>query len=416
MTTPLIEFKKVTKRFNDKAVLDQIDLEVYPGEVTTLIGKSGVGKSVTLKLIIGLLKPDQGDIFYKGKNMKAMSWSERKSMHNKVNFMFQNNALFDSLNIFDNIALPLKEKTKLKKKVIRDRVEKKMALLELEGIEHKFPSQISGGMQKRVALARALITEPEAVLFDEPTAGLDPVRKNNVLNMITKNQRDFGFTAMVVSHDVPDVLYISNRTALIDEGRILFQGPPQDLEQIRHPVINEFISSSSNLKNEIIGLNSRQKLESSYQEAIQQGLFPDPFSVLFIHIEHYKDIQEEVGDFAAYKIMAIISKNTYKYLSENSVCGSYTKDQLLCIIPASYDPGFLDFLSQGLRADLRESDFLQKYISKANCMNFSLQAGLISASPNLSLNDLYQEVKNQLKNLIEITCKQSQGSCYDNSV
>ena len=205
MAEPLIEFKNVTKTFGDNTVLRNVDLSIYEGQITTIIGKSGVGKSVFLKHIIGLLTPDSGEVLFRGKQVSKMSREEHREMKRQFSYMFQNNALFDSLNIYENIALPLEERTKMQPDEIRRKVYQMMNDLELskENFE-KYPSQLSGGMQKRVALARALITDPKIVLFDEPTTGLDPIRKNAVLSMITHYQSKFGFTAVLVSHDIPD--------------------------------------------------------------------------------------------------------------------------------------------------------------------------------------------------------------------
>ncbi|MDD5713034.1 MAG: ATP-binding cassette domain-containing protein, partial [Smithellaceae bacterium] len=196
MDVPLIEFKDVTKRFGSKTILDNVNLQIYEGEVTTIIGLSGGGKSVLLKHIIGLLKPDEGTVYFRGEPFTAGNNHARREM----SYMFQDNALFDSMTVYENIALPLQETTHLKKGEIDQRVRARIEQTELSEAIHRFPSELSGGMQKRVALARALITDPKIVLFDEPTSGQDPVRKNAILSMIAQYQRKFGFTAIMVSH------------------------------------------------------------------------------------------------------------------------------------------------------------------------------------------------------------------------
>jgi len=205
MAAPLIQLKNVTKRFGDRTILDKVNISIHEGETTTIIGKSGVGKSVTLKHIIGLLEPDEGEILFGDRRLNQMSRRERKAIKRQFSYMFQNNALFDSMTVFENIALPLVEKSSFSKEEIERRVLLKIDQLELSEVIHKYPTQISGGMQKRVALARALIIQPKIVLFDEPTTGLDPIRKNAVLGMIAHYQKRFGFTAVVVSHDIPDI-------------------------------------------------------------------------------------------------------------------------------------------------------------------------------------------------------------------
>ena len=241
MTVPLIEFKQVFKRFGDNAVLKGVDLSIFQGQVTAIIGKSGIGKSVLLKHIIGLLEPDEGEILFQGQAINAMTAVERRTVKMKFSYMFQGTALFDSMSVYENVALPLKEKGRVPFREIENRVRDKLAQLDLVGIEDKYPSQLSGGMKKRVAMARALVTDPEIVLFDEPTTGLDPIRKNAAHAMIAEYQKTFGFTGVMVSHEIPDVFYISQRIAMLDEGRIIFQGSSAEIQTSTEPVIRQFI-------------------------------------------------------------------------------------------------------------------------------------------------------------------------------
>ena len=241
MTAPLIQFNRVCKRFGDNVVLDGVDLSIYQGEVTTIIGKSGIGKSVLLKHVIGLLEPDQGEILFDGQSLTTMTRLERRALKSKFSYMFQGTALFDSMTVYDNVALPLKENGRVPFNEIERRVRDKLEQLDLKGIEDRYPSQLSGGMKKRVAMARALVTEPEIVLFDEPTTGLDPIRKNAAHAMISEYQKTFGFTGIMVSHEIPDVFYISQRIAMLDQGRILFQGTPEEIQDSKEPVIRQFI-------------------------------------------------------------------------------------------------------------------------------------------------------------------------------
>ncbi|MBN1624974.1 MAG: ATP-binding cassette domain-containing protein, partial [Deltaproteobacteria bacterium] len=180
MKQALIQFINVTKGFGEQFVLKDANLSIYKGEITTIIGKSGVGKTVLLKHIIGLVEPDSGQILFQGRPFSKMSNAEKKELKRKFSYMFQGTALFDSMTVSENIALPLKEKNHLSDTVIHRMVMGKMEQLDLREIGDKYPSQLSGGMKKRVALARALVTEPEIILFDEPTTGLDPIRKNAV--------------------------------------------------------------------------------------------------------------------------------------------------------------------------------------------------------------------------------------------
>jgi phospholipid/cholesterol/gamma-HCH transport system ATP-binding protein len=241
MKEPLIQFKNVYKSFGENHVLNGTNLSIYKGEITTIIGKSGGGKSVLLKHIIGLLEQDSGTILFEGRPVADMNKAERKALKRKCSYMFQGTALFDSLTIYENISLPLNETTSLPDSEIDQRVRDKMDQLDLHEIDEKYPSQLSGGMKKRVALARALVTDPEIVLFDEPTTGLDPIRKKAVHQMISDYQRKFGFTGVVISHDIPDIFDISQRIAMLNEGRIIFEGSRDEIAVATDTDVKEFI-------------------------------------------------------------------------------------------------------------------------------------------------------------------------------
>jgi phospholipid/cholesterol/gamma-HCH transport system ATP-binding protein len=241
MTEPLIQLKDIHKRFGDNAVLKGVNLSIYQGQVTAIIGKSGIGKSVLLKHIIGLIEPDAGEIIFDGQSIRRMPADQRRALKMKFSYMFQGNALFDSMTVYENVALPLKEKRRMPFPEIDTRVRDKLAQLDLTGIEDRYPSQLSGGMRKRVAMARVLITDPQIVLFDEPTTGLDPIRKNAAHAMISHYQKTFGFTGIMVSHEIPDVFYISQRIAMLEGGRIIFQGGPDEIQEHQDPVIRQFI-------------------------------------------------------------------------------------------------------------------------------------------------------------------------------
>lgn len=264
MKTPLIEFRNVTKCFGENTVLNKANLKIYENEVTTIIGKSGTGKSVLLKHIIGLLTPDGGNIFFRDEPINEMSRKEWDRYRMQISYMFQNNALFDSMTVFENIALPLNQTTSLKKNEIEKRVMSRTEQMELTDVVNKYPSELSGGMQKRVALARALITDPAIVLFDEPTTGQDPVRKNIILSMIARYRKQFGFTAVLISHDIPDIFYISDRILILWEGKLDFQGTFEELAKIDHPMMREFRDSIVDLSDELTVEHSREMLKSRY--------------------------------------------------------------------------------------------------------------------------------------------------------
>jgi phospholipid/cholesterol/gamma-HCH transport system ATP-binding protein len=245
MPEPLIQLQNIHKSFGSQVVLDGIDLIVEHDLVTTIIGRSGIGKSVLLKLIVGLLSPDKGDILYQNTSLLQMSRSDRKRFKREFSYMFQHMALFDSMTVFENVALPLEEKTRMSEATIRGKVMRILEQLDLHDVTAKYPSQISGGMRKRVALARALITEPKIVFFDEPTTGLDPIRKNEVLKMIARCQGEFEFTAVIVSHDIPDVFSISQKVAMLEHGKILFAGTPEEIVACTEPAVRQFLQGET---------------------------------------------------------------------------------------------------------------------------------------------------------------------------
>jgi phospholipid/cholesterol/gamma-HCH transport system ATP-binding protein len=240
MPEPIIQLREVYRHFGSLKVLDGVNLDIYPGEVTVILGKSGVGKSVLLKHIIGLLEPDSGQVLIYGRDIWKVSKDERRRLLAKLGYMFQATALFDSFTVYENITLPLAEKGGMGDKDIHERFNYVMNLMDLGDIETKYPAQISGGMRKRVALARSLITEPEVLLFDEPTTGLDPVRKMGVLRMVSDYHNKLGFTGVLVSHAIPEMLYISQKVAFLDNGKIIFFGQPEELLHSDDPVVSEF--------------------------------------------------------------------------------------------------------------------------------------------------------------------------------
>jgi phospholipid/cholesterol/gamma-HCH transport system ATP-binding protein len=268
MDQPLIEFKKVSKRFNGQAVLQNVDLKIFKNEITTIIGKSGVGKSVLLKHVIGLLAPDEGQVLLNGVSLDSMSPKDKQTQLGRISYMFQNNALFDALSVFENVAMPLRHSTThFKKKQIADKVMERLQQTELEEMANRYPAELSGGMQKRVALARALVSDPEIVLFDEPTTGQDPIRRNAILSMIAEYQHRFGFTAVLISHDLPDVFFISNRVIVLYEGAVIFEGTPEAFDEFDHPFRDEFIHSLESLQEELTGLYTRRHFKIRYQNA-----------------------------------------------------------------------------------------------------------------------------------------------------
>jgi phospholipid/cholesterol/gamma-HCH transport system ATP-binding protein len=310
---PIIEFKGVSKTFGTRNILNAIDLSVYEGEVTTLIGLSGTGKSVTLKHIIGMLKPDEGQILYRGKPIDQMSKKEWNEYIGQISYMFQNNALFDSMTVFENVAMPLKYTTKLKKGEIAEKAMARIEQTELTEVADKYPSEISGGMQKRTALARALVTDPNIVLFDEPTTGQDPIRKNAILSMVAEYQKRFGFTALLISHEIPDVYFISNRILALYDRKIVFQGTPEEFENYDHPFRQELIGSLESLQEELTGLYSKRHFKVRYQSDLSQRQPDATYAAAVFTLEEMDTIQEHMGHDAAQQIIRALGSYINKH-------------------------------------------------------------------------------------------------------
>jgi phospholipid/cholesterol/gamma-HCH transport system ATP-binding protein len=244
----MIQIKGLKKSFNGQEVLRGVDLAIGEGELVAVIGGSGGGKSVFLKHIIGLLRPDAGSISMDGVDITGLSERELDRMREKLGVLFQGGALFDSLTVFQNIAFPLREKTKLKAEEIRERVLKALEDVGLRGSGNKYPAELSGGMKKRVALARALITEPAVVLFDEPTTGLDPIILNNIHRLIRETHRKYSYTGIIVSHEIPEIFDISDKVAVMHAGVIAEVGTPQEIRNSQNPVVREFITGGRHLE------------------------------------------------------------------------------------------------------------------------------------------------------------------------
>jgi phospholipid/cholesterol/gamma-HCH transport system ATP-binding protein len=290
---PIIEFKGVTKRFDVRTILDKVDFKIYEGEVTTLIGLSGTGKSVTLKHIIGLLKPDEGQVLYRGKPIDQMSKKEWNAYIGSISYMFQNNALFDSMTIVENVALPLRQTTHMGKKEITEKAMAAIEQTELTEVFDKYPSELSGGMQKRAALARALVTDPSLVLFDEPTTGQDPIRKNAILGMVAEYQSRFGFTALLISHEIPDVYFISNRILAL-YGK-------------------EILTSLESLQQDISGLYSKRHFKIRYQTDLSKRHPDAMYAVAAFAVDDLDTIIEHLGHDAAQEIIRALGSYINKH-------------------------------------------------------------------------------------------------------
>ncbi|HXE98675.1 MAG TPA: ABC transporter ATP-binding protein [Dongiaceae bacterium] len=240
----MITVRNVHKSFGEQKVLDGLDLDIPDGRITAVIGPSGEGKSVLLKHLIGLMQPDSGSVEVDGESIVDLRRSELNRIREKFGMLFQNVALFDSMTVFENVAFPLQEKTRLSKGEIRDRVLSALEDVGLKNIENKFPDELSGGMKKRVGLARAVVSNPRIILFDEPTTGLDPIIKRAIHQLIKDTHAKFGFTAVIVSHEIPDIFDVAQNVAMLFRGRILQHGTPDDIRNSSDPAIRQFISGS----------------------------------------------------------------------------------------------------------------------------------------------------------------------------
>ena len=244
MTKIVIEFKDVYKSFNGILVHNGINLSILEGEIISLLGGSGSGKSVLLKELIGLMKPDKGDIILLDNNVTQMNEEALIELREHIGMLFQGAALFDSLTVFENIAYPLREHLKLTEREIQERVAEKLQVVGLSGIEEKMPAELSGGMKKRVGLARAIATEPEIILYDEPTTGLDPMTAQRINDLIIELQRKLGITTIVVTHDLHCVKTVSDRIAMLHEGKIVAVGTWEELVTSNIQVVQDFISGN----------------------------------------------------------------------------------------------------------------------------------------------------------------------------
>jgi phospholipid/cholesterol/gamma-HCH transport system ATP-binding protein len=237
----MIQVKGLRKSFQGQPVLKGIDLEVPDGSITIIIGRSGGGKSVFLKHLLGLLRPDDGRIEVDGVDFTRLRGRALDDVRRRYGVVFQGGALFDSMSCRDNVAFPLREKLRLSRAAIGTRVTVALERVGLAGIGDKFPEEVSGGMRKRVAIARALVTEPQIVFFDEPTTGLDPVLVNTIHRLILDLHRRLKFTAVMVSHEIPEIFEIADRVGMLHEGRIVELGPPAAIQGSSNPIVQQFI-------------------------------------------------------------------------------------------------------------------------------------------------------------------------------
>jgi phospholipid/cholesterol/gamma-HCH transport system ATP-binding protein len=244
-SSPMIAVRSVVKRIGQQEILCGVDLEVATGETLAIIGRSGGGKSVFLKHLVGLMTPDAGEIWIDGQNIIGMNERQLGEIRKKVGILFQSGALFDSMTVEENIAFPLREAGERDPKVLHTKVEEMLEVIEMDGQQDKMPESLSGGMKKRVGLARSIIRRPSCVLYDEPTSGLDPVVADSINRLIRRLQQRLGVTSVVVTHDMKSAFDVANHIAYLHEGRIYFYGTPNQLQQARDPILQDFLLGRS---------------------------------------------------------------------------------------------------------------------------------------------------------------------------
>ena len=407
---PIIEFKNVTKRFGKRTILDRVNLRIHEGQVTTIIGKSGEGKSVLLKHIIGLMRPEQGSVLYRGKPIEKMKHKEWNAYLGQISYMFQNNALFDSKTVYENVAMPLRKYTELSKRQVREKVMARIEQTELTDVAHRYPSELSGGMQKRTALARALVTDPKIVLFDELTTGQDPIRRNTILGMIAEYKRKFGFTAVLISHDIPDVFFISNRILALYDKKIVFQGTPEAFEDYDHPFYDEIVTSLENLQDELTGLHSKRQFKVRYQTDLVRRNGHKHFAVVIFTLEDLDRIIDNLGHKAAQH--GIRSMGDYINKHFGAVGGFSARrsiNQFGTVLPFS-DLEEAERILADFTTDFRENGLInienaaRKVNPLVSCFEFTISAGLARGNPDVGLDSVMEFAEVNRESIAQFRC------------
>jgi phospholipid/cholesterol/gamma-HCH transport system ATP-binding protein len=415
METPLIEFRGITKRFAGKTILDKADLSIYENQITTIIGKSGSGKSVLIKHIIGLLSPDEGSILFRGMPVYKMKKKEWEGYRSRISYMFQNNALFDSMTVFENIALPLKQTTNLKKKAIEEKVMSRIEQMELTDAARKYPAELSGGMQKRVAMARALVTDPAVVLFDEPTTSQDPIRRNIILSMIAHYRKKFGFTAILVSHDIPDVFFISDRILLLWEGKISFSGSYEEFSRLKHPMIDEFLTSIEGLRDELTGLLSKEMFKSRYTMTLGSGRADTTVTAVLFSF-NLSFLSDLFRPQAALEILKSIGENINNYFGPlGGFSARHSREEILTVLPhlGLEKAGELvnDFAQRLEKKSLPEiKEIIRDKIKAEECFEIFVNAGITEGSSSDEIEQIIKRADMNKKRIAKYLCGKEYGS------
>jgi len=245
MNDSIVQLANIYKRFGDEQVLAGLNLSVPRGETLVIMGRSGAGKSVILKHMIGLMAPDRGEVYFDGRQLDTLKHAELQQVRRRIGMLFQGAALFDSMTVAENVSLGLRKHTRMSEGEIREVVRAKLAAVGLSGVEEKMPAELSGGMRKRVGLARAIAMDPELVLYDEPTTGIDPITADAIKNLILDTRRQFGVTSVVVTHDVSNALKLGTLISLLVDGRIIFSGTSGEVKSTDNPYVRQFLEGSA---------------------------------------------------------------------------------------------------------------------------------------------------------------------------
>lgn len=393
----LIQFKDVSKRFDQQVVLNGVDLTINRGEITTIIGMSGVGKSVLLKHIIGLIAPDSGKILYLGRDIANLSRRERSEVKKKFSYMFQGTALFDSMTVYENIALPLMENKHLSQNVAQRMVMDKMAQLDIGSMAYKYPSELSGGMKKRVALARALVTDPEIVLFDEPTTGLDPIRRNAVHSMISDYQQKLGFTGIIVSHEIPEIFYITQKLIMLHEGRIIFHGSVEELQDTSNPIVSQFVSGLESRHDTLTGLLPQPRGEKRFKEELARfNRHNTVFSIILFRIRELDKIHEKAGHVVGQELLKHFSTELRTHLRINDICFRYALNKIIALLPNTN-------LEQARQTCAKLSKVIDKSqlagILNESSLDCSINVGFAEAKKDLQFEHLLKEAESSIEDV-----------------
>lgn len=393
----LIEFRNVSKSFGSQVVLNNVNLAINRGEITTIIGMSGVGKSVLLKHIIGLITPDSGEILIEGRNISNMSRSDKKEVKKKFSYMFQGTALFDSMTVYENIALPLKEKNLLSHSAIRRIVSDKMDQLDIRSMADKYPSELSGGMKKRVALARSLVTDPEIVLFDEPTTGLDPIRRNAVHSMISEYQKKLGFTGIVVSHEIPEIFYISQKLIMLHDGGIIFQGSAAELQETDLPAVIQFINGLESRNDSLTGLLPQARGEERFNEELARLKRHNyVFSIILFRISALDKIHNKAENIAGQELLKHFSEEVRKHLRVTDICFRYNLNKIIVILPDTN-------VEQARQTCRKLSKILAKTkikeILNESSLDCSINVGFTEAKKDLQFEHIIKEAESSIEDV-----------------